>query len=438
MTRQYKPYSLRNLREIPGIIALPEENIFAIEVVSHVLPLKTNNYVVEELIDWDNVPFDPMFVLNFPQRGMLRPHHFNTMADLLKKGAGANEIKETANRIRWQLNPHPAGQMDKNVPLFKGNRLNGIQHKYRETVLFFPSQGQTCHAYCSFCFRWPQFTGIDKLRFCSKEIESLVQYISVHKEVTDILFTGGDPLVMKSEILASYINRILEADLPHLQTIRIGTKSLSYWPYKFLDEDSSILLDAFKKVREQGKHLAIMAHFNHPRELSTQATKDAIERIKNTGAEIRTQSPLLKHINDDPDVWAEMWNEQVRLSLIPYYMFVVRDTGAQHYFGIPLVRAWKIFKEAYQKVSGIARTVRGPSMSADPGKVQIVGVSEVWGKKVIVLNMLQGRNPEWVQKPFFAEYDETAIWLDDLKPAFSDKFHFEEDEFLLKQMLLIA
>jgi KamA family protein len=438
MTRQYKPYSLRNLREIPGISALPEENIFAIEVVAHVLPLKTNNYVVEELIDWDNVPFDPMFVLNFPQRGMLRPHHFNTMADLIKKGAGDNEIKETANSIRWQLNPHPAGQMDKNVPLFNGNRLNGIQHKYRETVLFFPSQGQTCHAYCSFCFRWPQFTGIDKLRFCSKEIDSLVQYIAVHKEVTDILFTGGDPLVMKSEILASYINRILEADLPHLQTIRIGTKSLSYWPYKFLDEDSSILLDAFKKVREQGKHLAIMAHFNHHRELSTQATKDAIERIKNTGAEIRTQSPLLKHINDAADVWAEMWNEQVRLSMIPYYMFVVRDTGAQHYFGMPLVSAWKIFKEAYQKVSGIARTVRGPSMSADPGKVQIVGVSEVWGKKVIVLNMLQGRNPEWVQKPFLAEYNETAIWLDDLKPAFSDKFHFEEDEFLLRQMLLIA
>lgn len=438
MIHKYKSYTLRNLREIPGIRALPEENIFSIEVVGHVLPLKTNNYVVEELIDWDNVPFDPMFILNFPQRGMLMPHHFNAMADLIKRGAGANEIRESANRIRWQLNPHPAGQMDKNIPLFKGDPLNGIQHKYRETVLFFPSQGQTCHAYCSFCFRWPQFTGIDKLRFCSRDITPLIQYLSEHKEVSDILFTGGDPFVMKSEILASYINKILEADLPHLKTIRIGTKSLTYWPYKFLDDDSSILLDTFKKVRERGKHLAIMAHFNHPRELNTVATKEAIERIRNTGAEIRTQSPLLKHINDNSDVWADMWNEQVRLSLIPYYMFMVRDTGAQNYFSIPLVEAWKIFKDAYQKVSGIARTVRGPSMSADPGKVQILGVSEVWGKKVVVLNMIQGRNPKWVQKPFLAEYDDTAIWLDDLRPAFSDKFHFEEDEFLLKQMHLIA
>lgn len=438
MKREYKTYSLRSLREIPGISKLSEDHIFAIEVVAQVLPLKINNYVVEELIDWDKAPFDPLFVLNFPHRGMLKPHHFNTIADLLKRGAGADEIREVANRIRWQLNPHPAGQMDKNVPFFKRRRLNGIQHKYRETVLFFPSQGQTCHAYCSFCFRWPQFTGIDKLRFHSKDIDLLIHYVSEHREVSDILFTGGDPLIMKSEILASYINKILEADLPHLQTIRIGTKSLSYWPYKFLDEDSSILLNVFKKVKEQGKHLALMAHFNHPRELKPQATIDAIERIKSTGAEIRTQSPLLKHINDNPSVWAEMWNEQIRLSLIPYYMFLVRDTGAQHYFSIPLVEAWKIFRKAYQKVSGIARTVRGPSMSADPGKVQIIGVTEVWGKKVIVLNMIQGRDPKWVQKPFLAEHSETAIWLDDLKPAFSDKFHFEEDEFLLKQMHLIA
>ena len=108
-------------------------------------------------------------------------------------------------------------------------------------------------------------------------------------------------------------------------------------------------------------------------------------------------------------------------------MFVVRDTGAQHYFGIPLVRAHEIFKDAVKNVSGLARTVRGPSMSATPGKVQIDGVSEVNGKKVMVLRMLQGRNPEWVNKPFFAEYDDGAIWLDDLKPAFEPKFFFEDE-----------
>jgi hypothetical protein len=137
----------------------------------------------------------------------------------------------------------------------------------------------------------------------------------------------------------------------------------------------------------------------------------------------------MRHINDDPDVWAEMWQKQVDLGCVPYYLFLARDTGAQHYFAISLERAWKIYRQAYQRVSGLARTVRGPSMSAGPGKVQIVGVSEVAGERVFVLQFLQGRNPDWVAKPFFAQFDPTAIWLDDLKPAFGRRRFFFEAEY---------
>jgi KamA family protein len=427
---KYKAYRLGNLSRIPRIGALSEEETFALRVVGQVFPFKSNNYVVENLIDWDNVPADPMFVLNFPQKGMLRPQQFDEIAGLLRRGAGKGEIQTAANRIRWQLNPHPSGQLDRNVPAVNGERLSGVQHKYRETVLFFPGRAQTCHAYCSFCFRWPQFAGIGDLRFAAKGIDPLIQYVSDHKEVTDILFTGGDPMVMKGDLLAAFMYKILQADLPHIRTIRIGTKALSYWPYRFTtDDDASLILEAFRKVCNSGRHLAVMAHFSHPRELSTVAAREAIGRIRDTGAEIRTQSPLLRHINDDAEVWAELWSEQVRLSCIPYYMFVVRDTGAQHYFGVPLVEAWEIFTGAYKRVSGLARTVRGPSMSVDPGKVQILGVTEVRGKKVIALDMIQGRDSDWVHRPFFAEYDERAIWLDELRPAFGgDRFFFEVDD----------
>ena len=131
-------------------------------------------------------------------------------------------------------------------------------------------------------------------------------------------------------------------------------------------------------------------------------------------------------------MWAKMWTKQVQLGCIPYYMFVVRDTGAQHYFGISLVKAQEIFRNAYKKVSGLGRTVRGPSMSATPGKVQVDGVVTVMGEKVFSLRFLQGRNPEWVQRPFFAKYDENAIWLDDLKPAFEEKFFFEDELNIIK------
>ena len=425
--------TLANLRKLPQIENFSEEQIFEMEVVGNVLPFKANNYVIEQLIDWDNVPGDSMFNLTFPQKHMLKTEHYDMMASVLKNDPDRKQIQEMANKIRLELNPHPAGQMELNVPMLKdGTKLYGMQHKYKETTLFFPSQGQTCHAYCSFCFRWPQFVGMDEMKFAMKEGDDLAQYVREHPEISDILFTGGDPMIMKASLFATYIDKILDANLPNLKTIRIGTKALSYWPYKFTsDSDSEETLETFRRIKSKGIHVALMGHFNHLTELKTDSVKLAIEKVRDTGAQIRTQSPLLTNINDDADMWAQMWQKQVELGCIPYYMFVVRDTGAQHYFGVSLVKAHEIFQQAIQKVSGLARTVRGPSMSATPGKVQVDGVAEINGTKVIVLRMLQGRNPEWVNRPFFAKYDENAIWLDDLKPAFEDKFFFEDE---LKQI----
>jgi len=428
-TTSIKSYTLMNFRTIPQIQQMSEETQFQMEVVGNVLPFKTNNYVVEQLIDWDNVPNDPMYVLTFPQKGMLIPEHYDKMASTLRSEADKKEIASVANDIRLQLNPHPAGQMELNVPQLKdGTKLYGMQHKYDETCLFFPSQSQTCHAYCTFCFRWPQFVGMDEMKFAMREGEQLVQYLKEHPEISDVLFTGGDPMVMKASMFSVYTDALLDAKLPNLKTIRIGTKAVSYWPYKFLtDSDADETLKNFEKIVKSGTHLAIMAHFNHLAELSTDPIKEAIKRIRNTGAQIRTQSPLLAHINDDANMWAEMWQKQVSLGCIPYYMFVVRDTGAQQYFGVPLVKAEKIFRTAFRKVSGLARTVRGPSMSATPGKVHVLGVSEINGQKVMALQLLQGRESEWVGVPFFAKYDENAIWLDDLQPAFGERFFFEDE-----------
>jgi len=425
--------TLANLRKITQIENFSEEQIFEMEVVGNVLPFKANNYVIEQLIDWDNVPGDSMFNLTFPQKHMLKTEHYDMMASVLKNDPDRKQIQEMANKIRLELNPHPAGQMELNVPMLKdGTKLYGMQHKYKETTLFFPSQGQTCHAYCSFCFRWPQFVGMDEMKFAMKEGDDLAQYVREHPEISDILFTGGDPMIMKASLFATYIDKILDANLPNLKTIRIGTKALSYWPYKFTsDSDSEETLETFRRIKSKGIHVALMGHFNHLAELKTDSVKLAIEKVRETGVQIRTQSPLLTNINDDADMWAQMWQKQVELGCIPYYMFVVRDTGAQHYFGVSLVKAHEIFQQAIQKVSGLARTVRGPSMSATPGKIQVDGVAEINGTKVIVLRMLQGRNPEWVNRPFFAKYDENAIWLDDLKPAFEDKFFFEDE---LKQI----
>lgn len=429
---KYKAYTLSNFREIPQIERLTEEQKFIIEVVGTVLPFKVSNYVINELVDWENFKDDPFFILNFPQEEMLTRAHFQETAGLLKSGADKTTIRKTVEKIRLQLNPNPAGQ-ESNVPMLDGVRLNGIQHKYRETILFFPSQGQTCHAYCTFCFRWPQFS-LNSFKFATKETGLMIKYLKQHPEITDILFTGGDPAVMPSKYFEHYFDAILNAGLPQIKTIRIGTKALTYWPYRFTkDQDAGELLSVFKGAISRGINISLMAHVNHPRALKSEEAQKAIKALQSAGVQIRAQSPLLKHINDDPAIWARMWREEVNQGIIPYYMFVVRNTGAQDYFAVTLEKAWQIYQKAIQQVSGLCRTVRGPSMSCGPGKIQIVGTQKVRGEKVFVLNFLQGRNPDWVGRPFFARYNPQAIWLSDLEPAFSeDQFFFERPEFKLQ------
>ncbi len=429
-------YNLRNYENLPQIQSLTKEQKFNLQVISTVLPFRTNNYVVEELIDWSNIPNDPMFQLTFPQEGMLSEEHFNKIATAIKNDYPKEKIREIADSIRMELNPHPAGQMSANVAFLDGEVVPGLQHKYRETVLIFPSSGQTCHAYCTFCFRWAQFVGRSDLKFATDESRRFLNYLKRHKEVTDVLITGGDPMVMTAEKLAIYIEPLLAPEFNHIRNIRIGTKSLSYWPYRYVtDKDADDILRLFEKVVNSGKHLAIMAHFNHRVELSTKVLQRAVSRIRSTGAQIRTQSPLINHINNNADVWSEMWREQVNLGMIPYYFFVERDTGAKEYFAVPLWRALEVYRDAYAQVSGLMRTVRGPSMSALPGKVAIDGIAEINGEKVFVLNFIQARNPDWVKRPFFAKFDKNATWLNELEPAFGEKFFYEDE---LEEMLNAA
>ena len=423
--RKYRAFTRKDIDRLGQLRALDPDDVLTMKAVSTVLPFRANDYVVEDLIDWTDLPDDPMFQLTFPQEGMLASADLARMKDLIRADAPAKKIQEAARKIQLALNPHPAGQMELNVPRMNGAALRGLQHKYRETVLFFPSQGQTCHAYCTYCFRWAQFVGIDDLKFAAREADALVRYLKEHREVQSVLFTGGDPMIMRTSVLRKYIEPLLDPELEHLVSIRIGTKATAYWPYRFLtDPDADDLLRLFGEVRRAGKHLAIMSHYSHPRELETPVAQAAVRRIVGAGAVVRCQAPVIRHVNDSASAWAELWRAQVTLGAIPYYMFVERDTGPKQYFELPLSRVLEIFSRAYRRVSGLARTVRGPSMSATPGKVLIEGVAEIHGEKVFVLKFLQARDPKWVNRPFFARYDPDATWLSDLKPAFGEREFF--------------
>jgi L-lysine 2,3-aminomutase len=421
----FKPYTRQTIRNAPQWSKLDKSLREAVDVVSLVLPFRVNQHVLDELIDWDNVPDDPIYRLTFPHQDMLRPQEFASLQSAIDAEAPKSSIDALVREVQSRMNPHPGGQLTHNVPFLDGIPLPGLQHKYPETVLFFPSAGQSCHAYCTFCFRWPQFVGVQDLKFNASSVDQLLEYLTHHREVTDILITGGDPLVMNARSLRAYIEPLLSPKLEHIRNIRIGTKAVAYWPQRFVsDGDADDLLKVFDLVVSSGRNLAIMGHYSHPREMQHPLAQEALRRIIRTGATVRVQAPIIRHVNDDPRAWVDLWTTSVRLGAVSYYMFVERDTGPSDYFRLPLAKAYETFQTAYKSVSGLARTVRGPSMSAFPGKVMVDGIVELAGEKVFALQFLQARNPDWVRRPFFAKYDPAASWLDQLEPAFGEKSFF--------------
>ncbi|QXI36428.1 KamA family radical SAM protein [Pseudomonas xantholysinigenes] len=421
-------FSHQRLGQIPQLVKHAPQLMEAISLVARVLPFKVNDYVIKHLIDWHDVPNDPIFRLTFPQAQMLDAEDLERLAHCVRSGAGEQALDTLVQRLRDGMNPHPA-QQQLNAPLLDGERLHGVQHKYPQTVLFFPSHGQTCHSYCTFCFRWPQFIGDKSLKFASNDGEQLHRYLARHPEVTDVLFTGGDPLVMTAAHLKRYLEPFLDPALRHVTTIRIGTKALTYWPYRFVsDVDTPQLMAVLRRLVDSGKHVALMAHLNHWRELSTPIAQEAVAALQQLGIVIRAQGPVLKHINDSAATWKRNWEEQVRLGIVPYYMFVERDTGPRDYFQIPLARALSIYSEAIESVSGLAKTARGPSMSAGPGKVEVSGTLELHGQRHFLLKFIQARDSRWLGRPFLARYSETACWLDQLQPPEGQaEFFFEAD-----------
>jgi KamA family protein len=426
--RGMKVTSGPRIAHLPQLRRLRPGERHELEVVATVLPFKVNNYVVDELIDWDRAPDDPIFRLTFPHRDMLPPEMFEDMSRLMLAGESATSLRARALRWRGLLNPHPDGQVEWNVPSFEGERILGLQHKYRETVLVFPAEGQTCHAYCAYCFRWAQFTSTDAPRLAIADPGLVAAYLERHRMVSDVLFTGGDPMIMASDVLARYVDPLLVPELEHVRNIRIGTKALTYWPYRFTrDPDADDVLRLVERCRRAGRSVSLVAHVTHVRELETDTVVHAVARLQAAGATIRAQAPIVEHVNASADALAAAWKEMVRLGISPYYTFVERDTGARRYFAVPLARAIELHRQAQLRVSGLERTARGPVMSASPGKILLDGELITGDGKAFVCRFLQARNPQWVGLPFLAAWDGAAEWLDDLAPASGDRFFWEDD-----------
>jgi L-lysine 2,3-aminomutase len=381
------------------------------DVVSRVYAFRVSEHVLETLIDWEAAPDDPLFRQVFPQRGMLTPADFERVSRALGEGRADHEIEAVARDIRAAQNPHPGAQV-RNIPLLAGSPLTSVQHKYRETLLFFPAGGQTCHSYCAYCFRWAQFVESGAPRFGGRDVEQLRDYLRGQPLVTDVVLTGGDPAILPTARFAEVVDALLPLARQRTLRLRVATKAPIYHPGRFLQgSEARDLLALFARARDGGLPVNLMLHASHPRELQSAATRAALAALRPVVPSVFLQSPIVRGINDDADTWARLLTLAVDLGCTPYYMFVPRDTGPSRHFAVTLDRALSVYQQALGRVTGLARTLRGPMLSDDDGKLELLGTESGPTGRVFLLRHHQHRDPQRVGQLLRAPYDAQATWV---------------------------
>ncbi len=386
---QYRTYTNLTFKNSPYYKKLPPAQREEFDVLSQVFHFKVNNYVLEHLIDWQAVPNDPIYRLAFLRKDMLHPQNYAALRQWLQTGMGQYTLKKIVRAIERSMYPE-VKKYEGKVARVNGVRVPGVDHLFHTSMHLFPDpMVKTCHAYCNYCFRWLLFTNkTAQQSLAYQNPETPVQYLKNNPQIVEVTFTGADPLVLKAATLKKYIEPILAID--SIQAIRICSKSLAWWPFRFTtDRDADELLQLFDYVQQQGKHLSLRAHFTHPRELAQPEVATATARIRATGTQIHCQGPLVQGINDTADALATMWTKQVQLGMVPYYLFMEADHSPQSPFRVPLARALRIFQEAQHKTTALARTVRGPVFMNDLNRVLLDGTTELNGQKYFVLKTLQ-------------------------------------------------
>jgi KamA family protein len=279
----------------------------------------------------------------------------------------------------------------------------GIQHKYRDTVLLLCNE--VCGAYCRYCFRKRLF--MDGNDETANDLRPAFEYIAEHPEVNNVLLSGGDPLLMSTRRLVNIFERLRQ--IHHVKVIRVGSKMPAFDPHRILDDPG--LRAAFREFSNGRQRIYLMTHFDHPRELTSEAVR-ALHACLRNGVVCANQCPLIKGINDDPTVLAELFIRLSQIGCPQYYVFQGRPTVGNKPYELSIVRGLQIFNQAMQCGAGLARRARFV-ISHATGKLEVMGVDE----RYIYLRYHQPKHREDAGKLLLCHRDDHASWFDDLVPV---------------------
>ncbi len=285
-------------------------------------------------------------------------------------------------------------------------KVPGLQHKYQYTALLLVND--VCGAYCRFCFRKRLFMNDNDE--VTRDVRPGIEYIRTHGEINNVLLTGGDPLILSTRKLEDIIRALRQID--HVQIIRIGSKIPAFNPFRILDDPA--LLEMFRRYSKNEKKIYVIAHFNHPRELTPQAVR-AMNLLQEAGVMTVNQTPLLKGINDDPETLGELFNRLSYIGVPPYYVFQCRPTLGNKMFSVPVEEGFEIFEQARMQGSGLAKRARYV-MSHATGKIEVVGLTE----ELIFMRYHRAANPEEKARFLVLRRNPQAHWFDDYEEVVAD------------------
>jgi len=284
--------------------------------------------------------------------------------------------------------------------------MPGLEHKYNSTALLLVSN--VCDGICRYCFRKRVF--IEPQSEYLRDLPAALQYISEHREITNVLLTGGDPLVLTTSKLENIIRPLREIE--HVQIIRIGTRIPTFNPYRIIDD--AALLEMIEKYNTDEKKIYVMNHFMHPRELTDVAIK-AVNLLRKTGAVLTNQCPLIRGVNDKAEVLAELLRRLSFIGVPPYYVFQCRPAVGNRAYTVPLEEGYDIFEQAKSMVSGLAKRARFV-MSHSSGKIEIVGKS----RDMVYFKYHRAAKDEDSGRLLAFASNPGACWLDDYTEAIED------------------
>jgi lysine 2,3-aminomutase len=352
---------------------------------------------VEQLKDFvDLSPNEEIKLKNITQRHPMRvtPYYMS----LIDWNDPCDPIRKMAIPSLEELDIH--GSYDTSGEA-ENTKFSGLQHKYQETALILATN--RCATYCRHCFR-KRLVGLQNKEIIER-FEDAADYIRQHEQINNVLVSGGDPLVLKNDIIHKLLS--LLSDIPHLGFIRFGSRTPVTFPSRFEDKD---LLSILAKFSRPNRRIYVVTQFNHPKEITKQSIK-AVDNLMKSGVIVNNQSILMKGINDNPETLAQLQNMLVSIGANPYYVFQCRPVKrVKRNFQVPLCRAVEIVEKAKERCNGHSKRFKF-IMSHKTGKIEIIGIVD----DEIYFKYHQAKNRNNLGKIFKRKVDYSACWLDDFK-----------------------